>query len=113
MCVHDSLVVNDDCPPSSHSYWRIFSGLHTAAQIGVGAGVGGAVGWLWQGVCQTELNGRLGAVLKAHYVDGLVPLSYIAGVMVLGAMTVGSVERKIGGWLKKLTGQGKASGKAA
>lgn len=85
------------------SSWRIYSGLHTKAQIGVGACVGSVVGAAWQHFCQKDLNGRLGSVLLQHYPpEGRVPLVYVGGVMVIGALTVGSVERKIAKAMKKL-----------
>lgn len=74
------------------SYWRISSGLHTAAQICVGALVGSIDGALWQKLCSTCLDSKVQNLLPSPQ----VPFAYVAGVLVVGAMAVGSVERKIG-----------------
>ncbi|KAM3572863.1 hypothetical protein VYU27_005166 [Nannochloropsis oceanica] len=76
------------------SSWRVFSGLHTPAQILVGAGMGSGVGVGWQFKCRTRMNEEVGRWLYARFEGGRVPLSYLVGVMIIGALTVGSVERK-------------------
>lgn len=78
------------------------SGLHTPAQIAVGASVGAAVGAGWQELCRAELNARVVTLLSRRYPGGMVPLPYVAGVMVAGALTVGSVERKISAAMKRI-----------
>jgi membrane-associated phospholipid phosphatase len=89
------------------SSWRVFSGLHTPAQIVVGAGVGSGVGVAWQYVCRTRVNGEVGRWLLARFEGGQVPLSYLVGVMVVGALTVGSVERKISKAMRRILHDGR------
>lgn len=93
-----------------NSSWRVHSGLHTPAQILVGAGVGSAVGAGWQGLCKTELNARVLGFLS-RYPGSQVPLPYLAGVMLVGALTVGSVERKIARAMKRIVAKGKGKGR--
>lgn len=87
------------------SYWRIYSGLHTFAQILAGAVGGSTVGLAWEHLSHQLLNQRLGELL-AGYPNSQVPLPYIASVMVVGALTVGSVERKIGKLVRALRRSG-------
>ena len=97
--------------PQQISSWRVHSGLHTPAQILVGAGVGATVGASWQELCTAQLNARVVGVLS-RYPGSRVPLPYLAGVMVAGALTVGSVERKIARAMKRIVAKGnKGKGK--
>lgn len=88
------------------SAWRVFSGLHTSAQILVGAGVGGGVGLAWERACAMVCDHQVGAFL-ARYKGGQVPVVYLVGVMVVGALTVGSVERKIAKAMRQILGTGR------
>lgn len=92
------------------SSWRVFSGLHTPAQIVVGAGVGSAGGLGWQYVCRTRVNGEVGRWLQGRFEGGRVPLSYLLGVMFVGALTVGSVERKIAKAMRRILHDGRKEG---
>lgn len=91
---------------NTRSTWRVTSGLHTAAQIGVGASVGSLVGVTWQHHCATQLNAKLMGFLS-RFPNDQVPFSYVAGVMIVGAMTVGSVERKIAKLINKFRSEKK------
>lgn len=86
------------------------SGLHSPAQIVVGAGVGSTVGAGWQHLCRTELNACVAGVL-GRYPGSRVPLPFLLGVMVVGALTVGSVERKIGRAMKRIVEKRRKRGK--
>lgn len=105
-------------PPTTHihthpsrSSWRVHSGLHTPAQIIVGACVGSAVGASWHELCtRGELNARVLGFLS-RFPGSQVPLPYLAGVMVVGALTVGSVERKIAKAMKRIVAKGKGKKK--
>jgi hypothetical protein len=92
-------------PPTHHSSWRVHSGLHTPAQIAVGAAVGSAVGAGWQGLCTQQLNARVREFL-GRFPGGRVPVPYVAGVMLVGALTVGSVERKIAKAMRRIVARG-------
>ncbi len=89
------------------SSWRVFSGLHTQAQIGVGALVGSGVGVAWQHFCRTALDEKVAGVLVRRYPGAQVPFAYLAGVMVVGALTVGSVERKISAAMRRILADGR------
>jgi hypothetical protein len=80
------------------SYWRIFSGLHTTAQVAVGATLGSLVGFLWEGACRDHIGRRVAEMMPYPK----LPVEYVLAVMVVGALTVGSVERKIAKLVKKV-----------
>ena len=71
--------------------------------------MGGAVGAAWHGLCQATLNARVLRFL-GRYPGSRVPLSYLAGVMVVGALTVGSVERKIAKAMRRIVARGGGGG---
>lgn len=53
------------------------------------------------------MNGEVGRWLLARFEGGQVPLSYLVGVMVVGALTVGSVERKISKAMRRILHDGR------
>ena len=72
--------------------YRVLVGLHSPSQIGVGAAIGSCTGVLWFFVVQ-------------HAVHDLASLggcrTPIIGIVVIGALVVGSVERRFSAMLKK------------
>lgn len=68
--------------------------------------MGATVGAGWQELCTAQLNARVVGLLS-RYPGSRVPLPYVAGVMLAGALTVGSVERKIARAMKRIVAKGK------
>lgn len=62
---------------------------------------GTTVGLCCERLAHDRVNATLRSLLSA-YPNAQVPLPYVAGVMVVGALTVGSVERKIGKLLRRM-----------
>ena len=62
----------------------------------VGTALGGANGAVWRAVCAggPQLDVRAAALLPTS-LDGRVPLRAVAALFVVGALVVGSVERKV------------------
>lgn len=89
---------------ASSAVWRVASGLHTMPQILVGALLGGANGVLWFGFTASHMDllQGLDQVLAA---DRSIP-AVLCGILIAGALVVGSVERKLGVLLRGLGGPG-------
>ena len=90
---------------TSSAAWRVASGLHTTPQIFVGALLGGVNGVLWFRITASHMEWlqSLDHVLAA---DRLIP-AVLCGILIAGALVVGSVERKLGVLLRGLRPDGK------
>jgi membrane-associated phospholipid phosphatase len=77
-------------------YYRIQVNLHTWQQVIVGLSVGSMNGYLWHRWCHTTalLDWVRETCLDAH--SGLLPVPMLIVPIVLGAVTVGSLERRLG-----------------
>jgi PAP2 superfamily len=80
--------------------YRVQIRLHTWQQVVVGSIVGTANGYCWYQLCCTHLvlHPTNGMELVAHHLlndHGLLPVPMLIVPALVGAMTVGSVERKI------------------
>ena len=69
---------------------RVRTGLHTWLQVSVGGSIGAAFAVAWQLYAQPALT-------RSTTLSGPA----VAGLMVVGALTVGSVERLVGARLKR------------
>jgi len=78
--------------------YRIDRKLHTIPQIVVGAVVGSLHGAFWF----YSLTSLVGHVLSGVFVEGKLPLIYVSIPLVVGALTIGSVERNLGKWIAKV-----------
>jgi len=79
---------------TSSAAWRVASGLHTTPQIFVGALLGGVNGVLWFRITASHMDWlqSLDHMLAA---DRSIP-AVLCGILIAGALVVGSVERKLG-----------------
>ena len=87
------------CFSTFSAAWRVTSGLHTMAQILVCAVLGGTNGVLWFHFTAGNMA-ALHAMDKIMAANNSIP-AMLCGVLVAGALIVGSIERKIGAFLKK------------
>jgi dolichyldiphosphatase len=85
--------------------YRVQVKLHTWQQILVGLVFGCLNGFAWFRLCVGDNPWGISVMdfVAKHFLDanGLLPIPMLAIPLVLGAMTVGSFERRIGMWLKK------------
>jgi hypothetical protein len=90
---------------TSSAAWRVASGLHTTPQIFVGALLGGVNGVLWFHITASHMEWlqSLDHMLAA---DRSIP-AVLCGILIAGALVVGSVERKLGVLLRGLRPDGK------
>ena len=72
---------------------RVRDGLHTHAQVFVGAVIGGAMGCAWLEWAQVPLQRRMHA--------GEVSSGWVAGLFAVGLLVVGSAERVLAAKLKR------------
>ena len=74
--------------------WRVSSGLHTTLQVLVGSVLGGFNGVLWLRFSAAHMDWlqRLDSALSSN---GALPSAAIVGVLLAGALIVGSVERRL------------------
>jgi membrane-associated phospholipid phosphatase len=89
-------------------YYRVQTKLHTKEQVAVGLIVGIFNGVLWR----TLVDGsnplvpqvNIMELVSQHFLDssGVLPIPYLAVPAIVGALVVGSFERKISKWIKKL-----------
>lgn len=82
------------CAALGGSLTRVSSGLHTFAQVGVGGGIGAAAGLLWLRAGQPAVEWALGGT-------GEMAPAWAIGLLLTGALVVGSVERSLGASLKQ------------
>ena len=78
---------------ASLAYLRVRAGLHTVAQVSVGACLGTVAGAGWlaiQPTVQAYVSARLHGIGTAA----------VVGLLLTGALVVGSAERVLGKWLK-------------
>lgn len=83
--------------------YRVKSRLHTWQQVVVGFVLGSTNGYLWNTYALphvSELVTRL--VLNEN---GLLPIPYLVVPVIVGILVVGSVERRIGGYLERRKSQ--------
>ena len=84
------------------AYLRVRAGLHTVAQVSVGAVLGTIAGSVWAAQLQPALTAR---VLQSSAGTAMAGTSAAApavvALLVLGALVVGSAERVVARWLKK------------
>jgi hypothetical protein len=83
-------------------WYRVRVQLHTPAQIGVGLTIGTMHGFLFQGILQNYLQSWLIVQLPFLWQpdDGLLRSPYLIVPAIVGALVVGSIERRISYWFK-------------
>jgi membrane-associated phospholipid phosphatase len=89
-------------------YYRVQTKLHSMEQVAVGLIVGIFNGALWS----TLVDGsnpllpqvNIMELVSQHFLDssGVLPIPYLAVPAIVGALVVGSFERKVSKWIKKL-----------
>jgi membrane-associated phospholipid phosphatase len=84
---------------TSSAVWRVTSGLHTSAQIAVGALLGGTNGVLWFRFTAARMD-ALSALDAAMAANTSIP-AILCAVLISGALIVGSIERKLGAFIAK------------
>ena len=79
--------------------YRIETNLHSRDQVLVGLVLGSINGAIWKRLCDTMIID----VVSQYFLNeaGVLPWYLLAIPALLGAMVVGSVERRISTWLKK------------
>lgn len=86
-------------------WYRIDTKLHTWQQIAVGFVLGSANGVLWQGLCRdNNISGFNVTELVRQYLlndQGVLPWTLLIVPALVGAVVVGSVERRVAGWVKR------------
>jgi membrane-associated phospholipid phosphatase len=86
-------------------WYRIDSKLHTWQQIAVGFVLGSANGGIWQWLCQdNNISGFSVTELVRQYLmndQGVLPWTLLIVPALVGAIVVGSIERRLAGWLKR------------
>lgn len=84
-------------------YYRVkIVKLHTWEQIVVGLIAGTFNGVMWYKLCTGEGDINIMNWVSSHLLDegGILPLPYLVVPAAMGLIVVGSVERRIGRWLK-------------
>ncbi|CAB9526225.1 PAP2 superfamily [Seminavis robusta] len=88
-------------------WYRIDTKLHTWQQIAVGFVVGTTNGVIWKLLCDGNSNPwniNLLDVVRQNLLNeqGVLPMVYLAVPALVGLIVVGSVERRLSGWIKQL-----------
>ena len=89
--------------------YRVTTKLHTWQQIAVGFVVGSTNGAIWRHLCdgRNPFHINIMDTVSANLLNdaGVLPWPYLAVPALVGAIVVGSVERRISGWYKKIKGE--------
>ena len=89
--------------------YRVTTKLHTWEQISVGFVLGSTNGAIWRHLCDgrnpfhINIMDMVSTTLLSEV--GVLPWPYLAVPALVGAIVVGSVERRISGWYKKIKGE--------
>lgn len=85
--------------------YRVQVKLHTWEQVVVGSVLGSFNGYAWFRLCTGDNPWKVNIMhtVTTHVLNenGLLPLPMLAVPLLVGAVTIGSVERRIGHWLRK------------
>ena len=85
--------------------YRIDIRLHTWQQIAVGFVVGSTNGAIWRYLCDGRNPWNLSIMDTVHQTllndEGLLPMALLVVPALVGAIVVGSVERRLAGWIGK------------
>lgn len=79
-------------------YYRIHTQLHTKEQVAVGLIAGMMNGAVWQYLCSSTVMDWVSSTILNN--EGLLPYPLLAVPALVGAIVVGSFERRIKKWIK-------------
>lgn len=89
--------------------YRVTTKLHTWQQIVVGFALGSTDGAIWRHLCdgRNPFHINIMDVVSSTVLNdaGVLPWLFLAVPALVGLVVVGSVERQIAGWLKKIKGE--------
>jgi membrane-associated phospholipid phosphatase len=90
-------------------WYRVDIKLHTVPQILVGFVVGSTNGAIWRFLCDGRNPWGINVMSLVSQTmlndDGLLPITLLLVPALVGAIVVGSVERRLAGWLEKIKGE--------
>jgi hypothetical protein len=85
-------------------YYRVQVKLHTWQQVVVGSIVGSCNGYAWWKLTTGDnpFGINVSDAVTTHFLNesGLLPLPFLLIPVLVGGATIGSIERRIGRWLK-------------
>jgi len=88
--------------------YRVTTKLHTWQQIVVGFILGSTHGAIWSHLCdgRNPFGIHIMDIVSSNLLNdaGVLPLPYLVAPALIGAIVVGSVERRLSGWIQKIKG---------